>query len=103
MTDDGCDEPPPLGSGNRGYRKPAGHLFSQPRDTRGEAGKISLFHEEASIPGTHQSVMPRIDPKDLTDTPTGNSIHSIISEAARLALSGKYGSDIPPCSKRVIG
>lgn len=48
-------EPPPLGSGNRGYRKPAGQLFSQPRDTRGEAGKISLFHEEASIPGTHQS------------------------------------------------
>jgi len=96
----------------------------------GEAGKISLFHEEVGIPGTHQSeeigawlsasvlygvfqstdacyvseddlksVMPRIDPKDLADTPTGNSIHSIISEAARLALSGKYGSDIPPCSK----
>ena len=96
----------------------------------GEAGKISLFHEEVGIPGTHQSeeigawlsasvlygvfqstdacyvseddlksVMPRIDPKDLADIPTGNSIHSIISEAARLALSEKYGSDIPPCSK----
>ena len=94
----------------------------------GETGKISLFHEELGIPGTHQSeeigawlsasvlygvfqstdacyvseddlqsVMPRIDPKDLADIPTGNSIHSIISEAARLALSGKYGSDIPPC------
>lgn len=96
----------------------------------GETGKISLFHEEVDIPGTHQSeeigawlsasvlygifqstdacyvseedlmsVMPPIPSDVLADIPSGKSIHSIISEAARLALSDKYGGDIPVCSK----
>ena len=96
----------------------------------GEADKISLFHEEVGIPGTHQSeeigawlsasvlygifqsteacyvseedlvsVMPPIPSAVLADIPSGKSIYSIISEAARLALSDKYGSDIPACSK----
>ena len=96
----------------------------------GETGKISLFHEEVDIPGTHQSeeigawlsasvlygvfqstdacyvseedlmsVMPPIPSNVLADIPSGKSIYSIISEAARLALSDKYGGDIPACSK----
>ena len=96
----------------------------------GETGKISLFHEEVGIPGTHQSdeigawlsasvlygifqstdacyvsekdlmsVMPQLSTDVLAAIPSGKSIYSIISEAARLALSDKYGSDIPACSK----
>ena len=95
----------------------------------GETGKISLFHEEVDIPGTHQSeeigawlsalvlygifqstdacyvseedlmsVMPPIPSNVLADIPSGKSIYTIISEAARLALSDKYGGDIPACS-----
>ena len=96
----------------------------------GETGKISLFHEEVDIPGTHQSeeigawlsasvlygvfqstdacyvseedlmsVMPPIPSNVLADIPSGKSIYTIISEAARLALSDKYGGDIPACSR----